>query len=1655
MSTIDRRIVEMKFDNADFSKNTKDTLKDLEKLENALKLEGAGKGLEGIEKSAKGFSLNPITDAISGIGKGFGVMSTLGVGALFSISNAAVKAGTSLVKNIMEPLFGGGKRRALNIENADFTLKGLGSSIAEMQEAIDWAVLDTSYGMDAAAKASSMIYASGYKSIDEQKIILRGISGIAAMTNSSYEDISDVMTKVAGQGRLMGDDMNRLASRGLNVAATMAEAFDMTEEELRDLVSEGGVSFMDFATVMDAAYGEHAKKANDTFTGAVSNFKAAWSRIGAQFFTPYHESVRNLANGFKPLVDIIGSGIEPVMTRLGQKMITMSEGVNGYLENFLYEQDYYDTMWNTVHNIALGFEHLGIAIRDGVMPFLKGLFGYFWQGDIPLFHGIEKITDAFVRFTLAIKPSAKSMRNMQKIGRALGAILSLLWDILSGVIGALWGVTKGALDADTGFLDLLGTVADAITSFVDMVKESGALQYAFEKIGSVGEWLGGVIGAILEVGRKTWDLLRDVGVVDAVSDAFQKMGEWIRIAFDWITEKTEPARSAIQDFFSDTENLKALWESFVEFLRPAGEFFVEVFDKLKTSAENAFESMKENMSGLPEMFDRIKETLKNAFEGGTINFSISDIFGGVGGFFGSIWDGLNEALSSAKDAASGPVEGIVGIFKGIWDSISAAVGDTTSYDVHKLINKGILAVLVGALYKFVTQIADISQAMSGMFDSIGKAFGELGGYFKTLSQSMKYNNLLKIAAAIAIVALSIWLLSKIPTEDLWPAVAAIGAITIAMMILSKSLSAMGNSLGKVSTGKIIASIAGIALILLAIGLVIKISSDALMPLTSVPIPNLIAATIALGVLLAEVAAIAILLGKNNQNFVGGLAGAGSMLLIAASLWVISQALLPLTEVPGEALLSAVAALSAVLWQVFLVVGLLGLISGAYPPAMVGMLAAGGAILLVMVGLVLVAQAIGDIAAIPIDNAEAALDILMSALEKVALVVGILGLIPTAALGGAALWLAGGGLLDIAQALVDVADINPARARDAIAVLGEALEMVNESLLGLGGSFVLDDLIMAAVAWLSGGALKKLADGLISIEGVKVSPTLDKDLKRVSDGINTFGGVGGIFDGLAGMLSGNALVKLADGIRAWDGITVSPTIDQDLNRIATGIDAFGGIVYEGIFDALAGLLAGGALISLAEGIRAWEGITTPPTIDQDLIRISTGINSFSGVASIMDAMAGMLSGGALYLLANGIRAWSTVTVPETIDEDLKRISSGIEAFGGIGGILDGFAASKGADALTDIANAVRSWRGVKVPPTIEQDLIGLANGVKSFDAGLFNNHGDAKRAATILADMKTAVKGFPTNLGNVGKGLTDISAGMKDLNGAPPLTGFVSSLDTSIQTISKNLNTSGVNLMKSLLDGFRKDQGKVSDVGKTIGAKLIAAINTQKASINDAGKNAVAGISTAMRVSMNNQSGSIYSAAKYLGQRLGDGLVAGINSRIGSVSYAASNVARTAKTAIGGKLGWDIRSPSRLGIYLGDMLGAGLEGGILGRENRVAMAASLTAEAALESLNEAFMSPDTYGLDNLGPIITPVLDLSQVEHDANGIAGLFNGVNASIESNASRVASLSANQNRVAEEGNPSMVTYHYEQTLNSPKALDNAEIYRQSKSLVERAKKGS
>lgn len=531
---MDTKVVQMKFDNSQFRVGVQDTIKQLERLENSLELDGASNGLNQVAKASKETtkSMNEFGSAVDQVQRHFTALEVAGITVMMRLTNAAINYGKKITAALWSPIIEGGKRRSQNISNAKFQLEGLGVAWDDISADINYGVKDTAYGLDEAAKAAAQMVASmdlsnGYtrQMSEEMKVNLRAISGVAAMTNSSYTEIADVFTTVSSNGKLMTMQLRQLAARGLNASAVLAKALHTTEEEVNSMVSKGQISFRQFADAMDEAFGEHAKEANKTFQGAMSNIKAALGRIGAKFADPVYEALRRIFNGFIPVVDNINKALEPIVTAFSK--ITEIGGT--WLAEFLKVEDVSRFFMQLVINLYS-------YMRPMIIAFVETFAKY-----VPLVdRGTRSMSEFAEQFVLVGDKAEK----FKDICRAVFSILEMLIhvgiggfkiisSILKGILGTVDKIRRRSITffSNRG-LNLtavhLWQIVNALTALVDIATEfvQTKIESAFDKLATVLASLNwpkilNVISKIVIVVAVAWQLL--VKLVNLAVDGFIRL----------------------------------------------------------------------------------------------------------------------------------------------------------------------------------------------------------------------------------------------------------------------------------------------------------------------------------------------------------------------------------------------------------------------------------------------------------------------------------------------------------------------------------------------------------------------------------------------------------------------------------------------------------------------------------------------------------------------------------------------------------------------------------------------------------------------------------------------------------------------------------------------------------------------------------------------------------------------------------------------------------------------------------------------------------------------------------------------------------------------------------------------------------------------------
>ena len=373
MSSIDERVVELQFNNGQFESGVQQSIGTLDRLKKSLNLQVSADSLSGLQKAGKSFDLSNVSNNIQTVADRCSTLGVVGAKALEMMTEKAVNFGHKLLTAIPNQIISGGTARAMKIEAAKFKMEGLlGAEEFEKQweninSIIDQSVQGTAYGYDAAASVAAQLKASNIDFGDEMLHSLQGIAGGAAMTGSSFEEIGHIFTTIAGQGKVMTEQLNQFANRGLNVAATLADKLHVTEAELRNMVTKGKVSFKQFSEAMYEAFGKQATRANKTFDGAFSNIKASLSRMGAQFAGPAYEAIRKFFVG--PDINET-TGLLRVLKDLEQILKPLSDQFSVFAENTAASLN---KVLDSIHAALEPYAQLGKSVHEAFEKSKKAL----------------------------------------------------------------------------------------------------------------------------------------------------------------------------------------------------------------------------------------------------------------------------------------------------------------------------------------------------------------------------------------------------------------------------------------------------------------------------------------------------------------------------------------------------------------------------------------------------------------------------------------------------------------------------------------------------------------------------------------------------------------------------------------------------------------------------------------------------------------------------------------------------------------------------------------------------------------------------------------------------------------------------------------------------------------------------------------------------------------------------------------------------------------------------------------------------------------------------------------------------------------------------------------------------------------------------------
>lgn len=224
MSSIDKRIVQMEFNNQGFESGVKTTLNSLKNLNEKLKMNEGSKGLDNISRAASKVNLNGLGQSVETVKAKFSSLGVVGATVLANITNSAMNAGKNLVSALtVQPIADGfneyeTKMNSIqtiltNTAHEGTTLKDVTSTLNELNDYAD----KTIYNFAEMTKNIGTFTAAGVD-LKTSTAAIKGIANLAAASGSSSTQASTAMYQLSqalATGKVSLQDWNSVVNAGM------------------------------------------------------------------------------------------------------------------------------------------------------------------------------------------------------------------------------------------------------------------------------------------------------------------------------------------------------------------------------------------------------------------------------------------------------------------------------------------------------------------------------------------------------------------------------------------------------------------------------------------------------------------------------------------------------------------------------------------------------------------------------------------------------------------------------------------------------------------------------------------------------------------------------------------------------------------------------------------------------------------------------------------------------------------------------------------------------------------------------------------------------------------------------------------------------------------------------------------------------------------------------------------------------------------------------------------------------------------------------------------------------------------------------------------------------------------------------------------------
>ena len=1559
MSSIDKRIVQMQFDNGQFEKGVSTTMNSLNNLKSNLStLNDAGQ-----TKKLQG--------ALDAVTSKFSVLGTMADQTIRQITSGILNLTENVLKKFtIQPIIDGMATYEQKINStqqimhaANLTQKETLGYLNDLNEYSD----KTIYSFSDMTASLGKFTAAGVD-VNKATTAIKGLGNVAALSGASTQDFSRAIYNVSqalGSGYMLARDWMSI------------ENANMATKEFKDTLKDTAVAMGYLTEEESKSIGNDLRGSlekkwlnSEVLIAALNKYADAESEIGkagyeaATKVKTFHQLMENMGDATatawsRVFSDIVGQYEDAaiVWTAISNKLesifITPVDNIHNALAkatadfnfrpNLIYGlADAFKALEAILHPIGQAFKsvfpidlvkvfgNLGKSVRDMGSHMLS-----FWTVSYKGQEILEKLRQVFLGLFKAVRIVGVTFKNIVYILSPVGQLLKDLAGWILDILAPLGLVVsradyayehskKVASGVETlhnviqGLVDILEAVIGPLVKFVSTLISGGGIEAAFDNMGqsfekftSKGSGVAKFLSGIGKAFSKLSELIDKVAgtIGDALTNLFHKNDQAADASTKKINNFGDTVKNVftkVKDFFSNfATNFQAAMGKVSDFLKSMSP------EQLGILADSAV------FAGIGLSLNSLFNTIKKMLKGGGEN-PFQKLIDSLKGFADAIPEVITSTLDKIKSAVDAWKKSkIAETLKTIAESMLILAG---ALAVIAMIPAEKLASSTAAIAGLMAEMAVILKFMNS------GALVEITGDKKMINNLGSMGTMLiKISAAILILSIAVAKLAKLDMGSMWSAVAAISGLLWELVGVTKVFGTMGD-----------AKIPKVAAALIAMALALQGISLAIALLSKLDPGKMWSALAGISALLWELTGAMKVLATNSGNSAGVLSSALAIDMVAGALVALSIPLAVLSLIPFEKLMKSFAVLSLTLAALVAALEVVSKTGGGGAKS----IAAAGTIMMLALALQMIAMPLAMLAVIPIANMATAMLGLIGTLYSL---VGAMAILTKFSTGDTTKAVDALGLL-----VMSLGGISMSLAMLAKFDFGSLMASVlalNGTLYALVGALAILSLIPGGSAMAGAAAIMMLAVAL-QIMAIPLAA-----LAMIPFG-QLMSSMGALLLTLAGLVAICAIIGAGIAV-ILPGAAVLVGILAGLAAVFAIICAAAGAL------ATAILTAGDGFVKLAAGIAALAAVG--PMAESAFAVLKGAVEAFLEAIMMMIPMFfAKLALGLLSFLETilsilpkllDIVGKILVQVFEAIKEHLPKIVELV--LDTLSQILDKLKEyiPKMADTALDLLVAILDTIADHIQDIVEAGadiVVNLINGIA-------NKLPDIIDAAInlIVSFIEGLAQGIENNKDRIKKAIDDLCQAIIDAF----KTFF------GIHSPSTVMNTQGNYLIDGLRNGIRD---KLTDAGNAIadvGRKILDGFKGLPSKLSDIGKNIMTGLKN------------------------------GISSMIDSVKSAVGTVATGVKDKFKKLL--DIHSPSKVFAEYGRYIDLGLANGIRGNGKVVNHSLQGMTDSALSTMNDVIGAIGTGDFNH--PVIAPIVDLSNVNAASQSLASAFSdqsmGVNA--------------------------------------------------------------